>query len=349
MDTLPISKETLKLFTGRDTENKTLHKLLNIYNIAIIEGDYGIGKTSLGNYYRFNKDIFITPLDEISTDVRWNTKEFLHEILKGLVEYCEQEKLFKKTNHMKVLRIRYGNLFSKDIDLNIMGNGVSYRENVESSEIQTQSGLIYDLKQLSKLAIKEGKEIIIQLNNLDMSLTDKKDIIHFFSQNRNIFQIPNVKWILTGSIGLSDLFSNELKKFSSIIGKPLYLSNMSYESVSKLIDKRYKMKDDLKKKLVEDKENLRDIINILNIFKKEDLKTKEKIKEYFDLFDFNEYEMEVLNYLKEKPMSIKDIADKVGKSYNSVNKRIKSLALKQAVRVERGSCTIQFEAYCSLF
>ena len=348
MDTLPINKETLKLFTGRENETKVLHKLLNIYNIAVIEGDYGIGKTSLGNYYRFNKEKFVTPIDEISTDVRWNTKDFLHEILKGLVEFCIQEKLFQYTDHMKRLIIRYGNLISKDLDVNIMGNGLSYREKVESSEIQTQSGLIYDLKELSKIAVKDGKEIIIQLNNLDLSLTDKKDIIHFFSQNRNIFQIPNVKWILTGSIGLSDLFTKELKKFSSIIGKPLYLSNMDYDSVSKLIDKRYKIAEELKRKLVEDKENLRDIINILNIFKKENLSSKKKIKEYFDLFDFDEYEMEVLICLKEKSMSINDISKVIGKSYKAVNKRIKSLVLKQAVRAERGACYIQFEAYCSL-
>jgi hypothetical protein len=348
MDTLPINKETLKLFTGRENETKILHKLLNIYNIAIIEGDYGIGKTSLGNYYRFNKERFVTPIDEISTDVRWNTKDFLHEILKGLVEFCVQEKLFQYTDHMKRLVIRYGNLISKDLDINIMGNGLSYREKIESSEIQTQSGLIYDLKELSKIAVKNDKEIIIQLNNLDLSLTDKKDIIYFFSQNRNIFQIPNVKWILTGSIGLSDLFTTELKKFSSIIGKPLYLSNMDYNSVSKLIDKRYKIAEELKKKLVEDKENLRDIINILNIFKKEKLSSKKMIKDYFDLFDFDEYEMEVLICLKEKSMSINDISKVIGKSYKAVNKRVKSLVLKQAVRAERGACYIQFEAYCSL-
>lgn len=321
MDTLPIQKETLKLFTGREKESRNLSKLLNIYNIGVIEGDYGIGKTSLGNYYRFNNKRYISPLEEISTDVRWTTKEFLHEVLKGLVESCLIEKHFIYTDHMKNLIMRYNNILSKDIDLNIMGSGLKYKENNEKAEIQTQSGLIYDLKELSKIAIKNNMEIIIQLNNLDLSLTDKKDIIHFFSQNRNIFQIPNVKWILTGSIGLSDLFSKELKKFSSIIGKPLYLSNMDYESVSQLIDKRIKINEALKIKLVEDKDNLRDIINILNIFKKENLKSKKDIKEMSEI---------------------------IGKSYNSINKRIKSLDLKQAIRVERGSCTIQFEAYCSM-
>ena len=348
METLPIQKETLKLFTGRDLEHKNLDKLLKIYNIAVIEGDYGIGKTSLGNYYRFNKNNFITPLEEISTDVRWTTKEFLHEILKSLVEFCIQENLFIYSDHMKNLILRYNDILSRDLDLNIMGNGLKYKENSDKSDIQTQSGLIYDLKQLSHIAIKNNKEIIIQLNNLDLSLSDKKDIINFFSQNRNIFQIPNIKWILTGTIGLSDMFIKDLKKFSSIIGKPLYLVNMKYENISKLIDKRYNMNNDLKKILIEDKTNLRDIMNIINIFKKEDLSSKKKIREYFDLFDFDKYEMEVLDVLKKESMSIKDIAKKINKSATSVNKRIKSLEIKHAIRKERGACYIQFEAYCSL-
>ena len=199
------------------------------------------------------------------------------------------------------------------------------------------------------VAVSENnKEIVVQLNNLDLSLSNKKDIINFFSHNRNIFQIPNIKWILTGSLGLSDLFINDLKKFSSIIGKPLYLFNMQDKNISDLIDKRYKMSDDLKKILIEDKTNLRDIMNIINIFKKEELKTNKEIGDYFDLFEFNDYEKEVLDVLKNKSMSIKDIAKKLNKSYTAVDKRIKSLALKQAIRKERGACYIQFEAYCSL-
>lgn len=42
LETSPINQNTINLFTGREQEVNQLDKLLKIYNIAIIEGDYGI-------------------------------------------------------------------------------------------------------------------------------------------------------------------------------------------------------------------------------------------------------------------------------------------------------------------
>lgn len=347
METSPINKNTLQLFTGRDKELLLLDKLLKIYNVAIIEGDYGVGKTSLGNYYRFSSG-FMTPLEEISTDTRWDTKEFLHEVIKNILEYCIHEKFLTNATHIKDLMARYNNILSADFDLGIMGNNLKYKQNIDQELVQTQTGLIYDLKKLGEIAQKNDSKLIIQLNNLDTSMTEPKSIVAFFSKNRNIFQIPNIQWILTGSSGLSDLFKKELPKFSSIIGKPLVLSNMENQEVSSLVSKRYPMEESLLLKLIQDKQSLRDILNIISIFKKETLSNKKKIKSYFDFFEFVPQEIEILKELTE-PMSAKDIAKKINKSYKTVNNRLKDLMIKQAVTKNKNIYTIAFEAYCFLY
>lgn len=347
IETLPINKDTMNMFYGREKELIQIDKLLRIYNIAVIEGDYGIGKTSLGNYYRFSKDN-ITPIEEISTDTRWDTVRFLNEVLKNLLEYCLSEKFFLETDHLRDLVLRYNNSISKDLSLAIMGNQIDVKDKISQEQVQTETGLIYDLKKLANIGLKHNKKLIIQLNNLDLNTSKKEDIIMFFAKNRNIFQIPNIQWILTGSTGLSNLFSSDLKKFSSIIGKPLFLKEMKNDDIFELVKKRFSIDEALLKILINDKDNVRDILNVISIFKTEKLETKKSIKEYFNIFEFDEYEIEILKVLKDKTLSAKQISVLINKSYKTVNNRLKKMILSQSVNKKGSTYNISFEAYCSI-
>lgn len=350
METRPISKNTLNLFTGREKELTLLEKIIRIYNIVIIEGDYGVGKTSLGNYYRFNSTK-ITSVNEISTNPNWNTREFLNNVIKNILENLNNENLFQMTDLVKYLNLRY--YINEDVTFNpnILGNSIGYESSSNKQELLTESGLIYDLQKLVKLADKHQTKIIIQLNNLDIGKTMKEEeLLRFFGLNRNIFQLDNIQWILTGSKGLTKSFKKDLPKFGSIIGKEIYLDKISDEKLKELVFKRQKqINDKILTKVIKSKQgDIRSVLNIVDIIKTEKLNSDKKLKDYFDLFDFDEYEMAVLNEIKENSLSQTMIAKKLKVSKETVRKRINKLLRKSAVIKENSKYTISFEAYCSL-
>ena len=342
----PIEEKTIKLFSGRKQELMDLEYLLRALNLAVIEGPYGVGKTSLGNYYRFSKKSFITPKKEISTDPRWTTKDFLHEVLKSLLDTIAEDKDLLKTHFMRSLLTRYNYLVENKVGMEILGNSLTYEEKDSRASVQTVAGLSDDLASLAKYMNEQGKEVIIQLNNLDLgSSFNKKDFLRFFSLNRNVFQIESVKWILTGSEGLSDLFFSELIKFGSLLGEPIKLKALESGAMLDTIKKRdlYIFNDKTMKYLVKDND-LRVILKKLNFYK-EGNKTS-----LFDRDKFTEKELLCLDVMKDQSLTQKQLEDKLGVGKTTVHKRIKELMFKRAVvKDKENKYRISFEIYHSFY
>lgn len=342
----PIEEKTIKLFSGREQELQDLDYLLNALNLAVIEGPYGVGKTSLGNYYRFSKKAFITPSKEISTDPRWSTKDFLHEVLKSLLDTAGEDKELLKTHFMRSLLKRYNYLVDNKVGLEIMGNSLTYEERDSKESVQTVAGLSRDLESLAKNMKDINKEVIIQLNNLDLgSSFSEKDFLRFFSLNRNVFQIESVKWILTGSEGLSDLFLNKLIKFGSLLGEPIKLSSLSKDAMLDTIKKRglYIFDKKTMEFLVKDND-LRVILKKLNFYK-EGNKTS-----LFEENKFTEKEKEFIHALGDNSLTQKEISKKLKLSKAAISSRTKTLIFKRAVvQNEDGTYRNSFEVYLSFF
>ncbi len=83
-----IDETTLDLFTGQGQEIKLLQNaFVRNKRIIFLEGDPGIGKTSLGNYWRYSsmqKRLCFTPYVEICLDQPLNFNFFICKVLEAL-------------------------------------------------------------------------------------------------------------------------------------------------------------------------------------------------------------------------------------------------------------------------
>ena len=76
-DNYPIGSQTLDLFVGHEDKTKFLSDILSNKSIISLEGDIGVGKTSMGNYIRFMKTDHFSPIMEIPCKNHWNNDIFL--------------------------------------------------------------------------------------------------------------------------------------------------------------------------------------------------------------------------------------------------------------------------------
>ena len=218
----PIKKETLNLFKGRTKLLQKIEKHLKFFDIVLLEGKYGVGKTSLGNFYRFNKQKILTPEIEISTNVEWSLEEFLHVILKNLLMSIDKSALYSSlsaTDLYKKLDKRYKTVVDKEVQGGVVGVTLGVGNSTSRTNIITQSELVSDLQELAQLCYRKSeleKPIIVQLNNLDI-VENEKELLHFFNSVRNIFQTEKISWVLTGSEGLGDLLKRKLSKMGDLI------------------------------------------------------------------------------------------------------------------------------------
>lgn len=218
----PIKKETLDLFKGRTKLLQKMEKHLNFFDIVLLEGNYGNGKTSLGNFYRFNKQKILTPEIEISTNVNWTLEEFLHVVLKNLLMAIDKDELYHSlsaTELYQKLDKRYKTVVDREMQGGVVGVTLGLGNSTSRTNIITQSELISDIQELAYLCARKSgleKPIIVQLNNLDI-VDNEKEILYFFNSIRNVFQTEKISWILTGSEGLGDLLKRKLSKMGDLI------------------------------------------------------------------------------------------------------------------------------------
>src|SRR5579864_9686211 len=81
LNTSPIVKSTLMLFTGHKEEMRLCTSVLTGNNVRIvIEGARGVCTTSFANYLRFNaeaKKLYFTPRTEIKVEQGWRSETLL--------------------------------------------------------------------------------------------------------------------------------------------------------------------------------------------------------------------------------------------------------------------------------
>jgi hypothetical protein len=65
--------------------------------IVILEGEIGVGKTSMGNYIRHSKKDFFSPFLEIPCKPKWDNDTFMGIVLAAIVkEIMRNESSYKK-------------------------------------------------------------------------------------------------------------------------------------------------------------------------------------------------------------------------------------------------------------
>lgn len=248
-----IDRTNLELFVGREKKAEKLITLLQGNNVALVEGVFGCGKTSFGNYCRFKTNQF-TPTEEIKTDPNFTLDSFLQCLISSVLqeihlknspyshlsEVKDLEPFFRKYEDL------YVNTKSGGVNASlplIGGAGLSVSKTISYSRApQNSVQLLSDFKHLIGLIqseLKNTNPIIFQLNNLDLGhgFTEEQ-MISFFNLTRDIFGTPNTAWVITGKIGIGELIRTKIPKMHDFIKTHIKLDDFSLEEVKEVFRRR---------------------------------------------------------------------------------------------------------------
>lgn len=249
LNTSPVGKSTLKLFTGHENELRICNNVLAGCNARIvIEGTRGVGTTSFGNYLRFNaeaKQLHLTPIDEIKVDASWRCETLLAAIISSVVR--EIELLEDNDNLINDARFTAAKSLSSRISetyrsfgLDAFGFGANYGEQagaVTQPIIVPATMLGYHLEDLVALIRSAGYRngFLFQLNNLDVGEIHKQDDLKYlFNAIRDYTQIDGTNWLFVGDLGLRRFISQHISRLDEIISYEVTLPPLPLAKVSQM-------------------------------------------------------------------------------------------------------------------
>lgn len=251
-DNHPINEKNLDLFVGHDKIINILDQLLERNSVIILEGEIGVGKTSMGNYVRFKKKNSFTASSEIRCNANWDTENFIHVVLATIIEdiYLPDSKIsgLRNVPLIQELKTRYSDEGQSGYGVSIgsaaIGSiGMNKSKSLSRTNMINQAILEKNLKELGDFILKnlDSKgSVIIQLNNIDINhgFSDEKLLINFLNNIRDTLQTPNFSWILNGAEGLSSIIKNKIKRFDQIVNRRITIPPLSIEEIKMAFKKR---------------------------------------------------------------------------------------------------------------
>jgi predicted transcriptional regulator len=247
-NTSPIGRNDLELFVGHSQQAKFLSDLLSNKSIIILEGEIGVGKTSMGNYVRHSKKDFFSPLLEIPCKPGWDNDTFMGIALAAIVKEITREdftyKNLKKHKLIRELNEKFSDIKLASLGITGAGFGFSTGAGVSRSTIINQTILIHyfmELGQLIQSTYNKSTPIIIQVNNLDMAYGfEKDDLIRFFNEIRDTLQIPYYSWLICGNEGLGNFIRKNVPRVGQVTNSVVAVDPLSFEEILKAFDLRIK-------------------------------------------------------------------------------------------------------------
>ncbi len=250
--THPITSYTLNLYTGNEEKLNQAQYVLNTSNLVmVIEGDRGVGTTSFGNFLRFKAQEerkYFTPTSEIKLEPYWNADTLLAAVIGNIVRTLELNYLNEVKNNKHFLEARA--IVSRitetfrSFGLNTFGFGGSYGASGVTTQpvIMPTQMLAHHVEDLIKVVYKLGFKygILIQLNNLDVSVIQKNEehLKMLLNVMRDYFQMPGTGWLLVGDIELRRFIAQKVDRVDDIVVFDTEIGALSEESYLQLIDKR---------------------------------------------------------------------------------------------------------------
>lgn len=253
--TSPIRRDNLSLFVGRREQRKLCISGLSNKGIVVIEGDRGVGTTSLGNFVRFScheEYAYFTPDSEISVSPGWNSEILLANVLSTLVwsieEYNPETKHnsefleIKRATHQ--VRETFRNV---SLQLSVLGTGAGggagKQAIVTTPSLYPVTTLTQYLRQISQIVQKmdSRRDIIIQLDNIDLvTIFSSSQLKFFLNDIRDILQIEGFSWILVGDTGLRNFIASEVDRLDDIVTLEVYVEPLILKEVFEAITRRVK-------------------------------------------------------------------------------------------------------------
>jgi len=239
---LPIQK----VFSGRKEEVSLLKKSIKSKNSSrdLIVGDFGIGKTTLANYVKWELAIkkdganYLTTSSEIKIQPNWDAITFLISTLSSIYtasivfdwksKGINTAKIQKLKEYVSINKLKsyHGNLAG-------MGGGYSITQGnppIISPEIL--ENLLYDV--CSDL-LSQGKQIIVLYNNLENVELNKLGEI--FRSIRDYLQIEGFHSLFLGPPSVISALE-AYGQVHSTFGRPHILKPLTEENVLEILQKR---------------------------------------------------------------------------------------------------------------
>ena len=252
LQTTPITKSTLELFTGHQEEVTICQRVLAGRNIRlVIEGARGVGTTSFANYLRFHaqaQNICFTPRTEIKVEQGWRLETLLAAIISNLIREIElfdhNESIISddRFQDAKSLSTRISETYrSFGIDAFGFGGSYSKQSGVTQPIIVPSSKLGHHLEDLISLVKAAGYKhgVLFQLNNLDIGeIHSESDMKYILNALRDYTQIDGSNWFLVGDTGLKKFIAQHVDRLDDIISHEIVLDPIAIDDLPEMIDRR---------------------------------------------------------------------------------------------------------------
>jgi len=255
LNTSPIIKSTLALFTGHRDDVSVCTNVLKGNNVRIVvEGARGVGTTSFSNYLRFGAEsqkLYFTPRIEIKVEKGWRSETLLAAIVSNCVREMalrtEFDKLIrdKRFQSAKAISSRIAEAY-RSFGVDAFGFGANYGK---QAGIVTQPLLVpspvlgHHLEDLISLATDAGykKGMLFQINNLDIGeIHSTEEIKYLFNALRDYTQMEGSNWLFVGDVGLRRFIAQEVDRLDDIISYEVNIHPLPLAALSEMIEKRIK-------------------------------------------------------------------------------------------------------------
>jgi len=213
-------------------------------SVILVEGDLGIGTTSFGNIVRY-RGPFRTTRMEIAVYRGWNSQTLLENVMVAILHDLLEDPETRKAGVVKSLRplVEHVERSVHSAGISLVGFGGHVTRNVAV----TQPGIIpMETLRQNLLALAEvfrpkngGASFVLQLNNLDPSLTfTKAELASFLNDIRDSLQLPGYSWMLVGKDGLGRFVTDHVPRLRSILSHDVILPPLSLSEVETVMTKR---------------------------------------------------------------------------------------------------------------
>lgn len=253
LNTSPINKSTLQIFTGHQDEARTCMNALAGGNVRmVIEGARGVGTTSFANYLRFSveaKNIYFTPRTEIKVEQGWRSETLLAALISNFVREIELRPEFetllsdKRFLSAKSLSSRIAETY-RSFGIDAFGFGANYGKQagaVTQPVIVPSPVLGHHLEDLIALVKLAGfkKGVLFQLNNLDIGeIHSQEDMKYLFNALRDYTQIDGSNWLFVGDIGLRKFIAQHVDRLDDIISHEVKINPLPAADLTSMLEKR---------------------------------------------------------------------------------------------------------------
>lgn len=244
----PIGCNNLELFVGHSTQTRFLSDLLSNKSVIVLEGEIGVGKTSMGNYVRHSKKGYFTPFLEIPCKPKWDNDTFIGIVLASIVNEIMRKgsphTALRKDKFIQKLNATFSDVKLANFGISGAGFGFNKGETMSRSPFINQTVLIdylFQIGQLFQENYNKTAPIIIQANNLDIEYGfEQDDLVRFLNEIRDTLQIPHISWLICGAAGLENFIRKNVPRIRQITNSFMTVTPLSFKEVMAAFNLRIK-------------------------------------------------------------------------------------------------------------